>query len=186
MEQNTPGHCVPLVKGASVSQPGAWTGQQADLKHLGILSLWKTAFFFFFTFAFLIRTFSWTSVLFDISKGRAVESSLATILGPTIWGKKTLSQTAKHVGFLTSKVNFSSLVEDGGRVRCGDHLPPPQIHQNTAACVTVPREHLLKGGRRPQTSKKAGLPPYKEGWAPKNWFWRCVLVVQVCFAPFPG
>ena len=102
-------------------------------------------------------------MLFDISKGRAVESSLATILGPTIWGKKTLSQTAKHVGFLTSKVNFSSLVEDGGRVRCGDHLPPPQIHQNTAACVTVPREHLLKGGRRPQTSKKAGLPPYKEG-----------------------
>lgn len=114
-------------QGARVSQPGARTCQQADLELLGILSLWKTAFFF--TFAFLVGTFSWRSVLFHRSKGRAVESPLATILGPTIWGKKTLSQTAKHVRFLTSKVNFLSLVGDGGRVRCGNHLPPPQIHQ---------------------------------------------------------
>ena len=48
---------------------------------------------------------------------------------------------------------------DGGRVRCGDHLPPHRYIRNTSTCGTTPTEHLLNAGRRPQTSQKARNSP---------------------------
>ena len=46
-------------------------------------------------------------------------------------------------------------LQDGGRVRCGDHLPPHKYIRNTSTCGTTPTEHLLNAGRRPKTSQKA-------------------------------
>ena len=50
-------------------------------------------------------------------------------------------------------------LQDGGRVRCGDHLPPHKYIRNTFTCGTTPTEHLLNAGRRPQTSQKARNSP---------------------------
>ena len=50
-------------------------------------------------------------------------------------------------------------LQDGGRVRRGDHLPPHKYIRNTSTCVTTPIEHLLNAGRRPQTSQKARNSP---------------------------
>uniref|UniRef100_A0A8C0CHE9 Uncharacterized protein n=1 Tax=Balaenoptera musculus TaxID=9771 RepID=A0A8C0CHE9_BALMU len=40
-------------------------------------------------------------------------------------------------------------LQDGGGVRCGDHLPPHKYIKNTSTCGTTPTEHLLNTGRRP-------------------------------------
>ena len=45
-------------------------------------------------------------------------------------------------------------LQDGGRVKHGDHLPPHKYIRNTSTCGTTPAEHLLNSGRRPQTSQK--------------------------------
>ena len=50
-------------------------------------------------------------------------------------------------------------LQDGGRVRNGDHLPPRKYIRNTSTCGTTPTEHLLNAGRRPQTSQKARNSP---------------------------
>ena len=50
-------------------------------------------------------------------------------------------------------------LQNGGGVRCGDHLPPHKYIINTATCGTTPTEHLLNAGRRPQTSQKARNTP---------------------------
>ena len=50
-------------------------------------------------------------------------------------------------------------LQDGGRVRHGDHLPPHKYIRNTSTCGTTLTGHLLNGGRRPQTSQKAGNSP---------------------------
>ena len=50
-------------------------------------------------------------------------------------------------------------LQDGGGVRCGDHLPPHKYIKNTSTCGTSPTEHLLNAGRRPQTSQKARNSP---------------------------
>ena len=50
-------------------------------------------------------------------------------------------------------------LQDGRRVRRGDHLPPHKYIRNTSTCGTTPREHLLNAGRRPQTSQKARNSP---------------------------
>ena len=50
-------------------------------------------------------------------------------------------------------------LQDGRRVRCGDHLPPHKYIRNTSTCGTTPTEHLLNTGRRPQTSQKARNSP---------------------------
>ena len=50
-------------------------------------------------------------------------------------------------------------LQDGGRVRRGDHLPPHKYIRNTSTCGTTPTEHLLKVGRRPQSSQKARNSP---------------------------
>ena len=42
-------------------------------------------------------------------------------------------------------------LQDGGRVRSGDHLPPHKYIRNTSTCGTTPTELLLNAGRRPQT-----------------------------------
>ena len=47
-------------------------------------------------------------------------------------------------------------LQDGGRVGCGDHLPPHKYIRNTSTCGMTPTEHLLNAGRRPQTSQKKG------------------------------
>ena len=50
-------------------------------------------------------------------------------------------------------------LQDGGRVRRGDHLPPHKYIRNTSTCGTASTEHLLNTGRRPQTSQKGlGAP----------------------------
>ena len=50
-------------------------------------------------------------------------------------------------------------LQDGGGVRCGDHLPPHKYVRNTSTCGTTPTEHLLNAGKRPQTSQKARNSP---------------------------
>ena len=50
-------------------------------------------------------------------------------------------------------------LQDGGGVRCGDHLPPHKYIRNTSTCGATPTEHLLNAGRRPQTSQKARNSP---------------------------
>ena len=50
-------------------------------------------------------------------------------------------------------------LQDGGRVRRGDHLPPHKYIRNTSTHGTAPTEHLLNAGRRPQTSQKARNSP---------------------------
>ena len=50
-------------------------------------------------------------------------------------------------------------LQDGGEVRCGDHLPLHKYIRNTSTCGTTPTEHLLNAGRRPQTSQKARNSP---------------------------
>ena len=32
-------------------------------------------------------------------------------------------------------------LQDGGRVRCGDHLPPHKYIKSTSSCETTPTEH---------------------------------------------
>ena len=44
--------------------------------------------------------------------------------------------------------------QDGGRVRRGDHLPSLRYSRNTSTRGTVPTEHPLNAGRRPQTSQQ--------------------------------
>ena len=50
-------------------------------------------------------------------------------------------------------------LQDGGGVRCGDHLPPNKYIRNTSTRGTAPTEHPLNTGRRPQTSQKARNSP---------------------------
>ena len=50
-------------------------------------------------------------------------------------------------------------LQDGGRVRCGDHLLLHKYIRNTSTCGTTLTEHLLNAGRRPQTSPKARNSP---------------------------
>ncbi|XP_059776311.1 acyl-CoA dehydrogenase family member 11 isoform X3 [Balaenoptera ricei] len=50
-------------------------------------------------------------------------------------------------------------LQDGRRVRHGDHLPPHKYIRNTSTCGPTPTEHLLNAGRRPQTSQKAKNSP---------------------------
>ena len=54
---------------------------------------------------------------------------------------------------------LSGDLQDGGGVKCGDHLPPHKYIRNTSARGTTPTEHLLNAGRRPQTSQKARNSP---------------------------
>ena len=51
-------------------------------------------------------------------------------------------------------------LQDGRRVRHGDHLPLHKYSRNTSTCGTAPTEHLLNAGRRPQTSQKARNSPH--------------------------
>ena len=50
-------------------------------------------------------------------------------------------------------------LQDGRRVRHGDHLPPHKYIRNISTCGTTPTEHQLNAGRRPQTSQKARNSP---------------------------
>ena len=49
--------------------------------------------------------------------------------------------------------------EDGGRVRCRDHLRSHRYSRNTSTRGTAPTEHPLNAGRKRPTSKKARNPP---------------------------
>ena len=57
------------------------------------------------------------------------------------------------------RICWGGELQDGGRVRCGDHLPPHRNIRNTSKGGTAPIEHLLNTGRRPQTSQKARKSP---------------------------
>ena len=50
-------------------------------------------------------------------------------------------------------------LQDGGRVRRGDHLPPHKYIRNTSTCGTTPTEQLLNADKRTQTSSKARNSP---------------------------
>ena len=52
----------------------------------------------------------------------------------------------------TSKRYMGGHLQDGGGVRCGDHLPPYKYIKTTSTCGTTPTEYLLNAGKRPQTS----------------------------------
>ena len=49
--------------------------------------------------------------------------------------------------------------QDGGRVRCGDHLPSHRYSRNTSTRGTAPTEHRLNAGRKRQTSQKERNSP---------------------------
>ena len=61
----------------------------------------------------------------------------------------------KDLEELKKKKTDGGRLQDGGRVRCGDHLPPHKYIRNTSTCGTAPTEQLLNAGRRPQISQKA-------------------------------
>ena len=69
--------------------------------------------------------------------------------------------TIEHMGFPEGKKrkNRTEELQDGKRVRRGDHLPPHKHIRNTSTCGTTPTENLLNAGRRPQTSQKARNTP---------------------------
>ena len=50
-------------------------------------------------------------------------------------------------------------LQDGRRVRRGDHLPTHRYIRNTSTSGTAPIKHLLNAGGRPQTSQKASNSP---------------------------
>ena len=66
------------------------------------------------------------------------------------------------VEHLSRYLPFKSLswgdFQDGGGVRCGDHLSPHKYIKNISTCGTTATEHLLNTGRRPQTSKRQENP----------------------------
>ena len=66
--------------------------------------------------------------------------------------------TPVRMAIIKKSTNRGDL-QDGGRVRCGDHLPPHKYNRNTSTCGTIPTENLLNTGRRTQTSQKAGNCP---------------------------
>ena len=49
--------------------------------------------------------------------------------------------------------------EDGGRVRCRDHLPSHRHSRNTSTRGTAPTGNPLNSGRKHQTSQKARNSP---------------------------
>ena len=65
----------------------------------------------------------------------------------------------KPLARIIKKKREEEELQDGGRVRCGDHLPLYKYIRNTSTCGTTPTEHLLNTGRRPQTSQKARNSP---------------------------
>ena len=67
-----------------------------------------------------------------------------------------------YISVIPLNVNGGENLQDGGGVRHGDHLPPHKYIKNTSTCGTTPTEHLLKAGRRPQTTQKARN-------SPRNW-----------------
>ena len=56
--------------------------------------------------------------------------------------------------FLIINIKLMGCLQDGRRVRSGDHLPPHKYIKTTSTCGTTPKEHLLNTGRGPQTSQK--------------------------------
>ena len=50
-------------------------------------------------------------------------------------------------------------LQDGKRVRRGDHLPPHKYIRSTFTCGATHTEHLPNAGRRSQTSQKARNSP---------------------------
>ena len=65
--------------------------------------------------------------------------------------KTTLLKEAEKSG---NEKDTEGDLQDGGGVRCGDHLLPHKYIRNTSTCGTTPTEHLLNAGRRLQTSQK--------------------------------
>ena len=55
--------------------------------------------------------------------------------------------------------NREEELQDGGRVRHGDHLPPHKYIRNKSICGTTLTEHLPNAGIRPQTSQKVRKSP---------------------------
>ena len=71
-----------------------------------------------------------------------------------------------YVFTASQKEHIRGDLQDGRRVRRGDHLPPHKYIKNTSTCGTTPTEYLLNTGRRPQTSQKARNSPHT--WVGQN------------------
>ena len=67
--------------------------------------------------------------------------------------------TPVRMAIIKKSTNGEEL-QDGVRVRRGDHLPLHKYIRNTSTCGTTPTEHLLNAGRRPQTSQKVRNSPH--------------------------
>ena len=77
-------------------------------------------------------------------------ASLAVI--SHLFQKITVNQLVeKHLNLIKL---LRGLLQDGRGIRRGDHLPHHKYIKTTSTCGTSPTEHLLKAGRRPQTSQK--------------------------------
>ena len=79
----------------------------------------------------------------------------------TCWGESE-AQT-----WLESRIRLGKIgenLQDGGGIRHGDHLLPHKYIKNRATRGTTPTEHLLKAGRRPQTSQKTRKSPHTLLW----------------------
>ena len=83
--------------------------------------------------------------------------TIVNIYAPNIGAPQYIKQilTDKKGEFDSNTIivgNFRGNLRDGRGVRCEDHLPPHKYLRNTSTCGTTPTEHLMKSGRRPQTS----------------------------------
>ena len=88
---------------------------------------------------------------FHILSWRISLAKLVTFRGPVNWGMPWSRNWILHL--LSLRKMPRGDLQDGRRVRYGDHLPPHTYIRNTSTCGTTPTEHLLNAGR-PQTSQK--------------------------------
>ena len=70
-----------------------------------------------------------------------------------------VEEVRRGIVFFKNIISWGNL-QDGGRVRHGDHLSPHKYIKNTSRRGTTPTEHLVNAGRRPQTSQKSRKSPH--------------------------
>ena len=87
-----------------------------------------------------------------------MKETIAKINKTKSWFFEKINKIDKPLARLIKKKREGS-GQDGGRVRCGDHLPPHRYIRNTSTRGPAPIEHPLNAGRRRQTSQKERNSP---------------------------